>query len=238
MTYEPTPDVLAAALAHAAACQPNEACGVVIGGTFYVVPNKSTEHDAFLMDPAVLVQLENDFGAVEAYVHSHVFLNPTPSEADRAGCEKSERPWVIVSWPTAKHTVIEPCGWRAPLVGRQWAWGTHDCLGLIRDGMQEYAGITMPDFYREWMWWKNGGNMIVELFAESGFVKIPIDAPWRQCDVAGMQIRAPVVNHLGLFVEPEFLIHQMMGRMSVKDVFGGFYRDVTVLHLRHENLID
>jgi proteasome lid subunit RPN8/RPN11 len=235
--FVPTDTIIAAALAHAATCQPLEACGAVIAGTFYPVPNRSTEHDAFVMEPSSLLALEKDVGPIEAYVHSHVYLNPQASDADRAGCERTGLPWLIVAWPSGRHAVIEPVGWRAPLVGRKWAWGTHDCLGLIRDGMQDYAGVTMPDYHREWMWWKNGGNMIMELFTECGFIKIPVTDPWQHCDVAGMQIRSPVVNHLGLFVEPDHLLHQMMGRNSVRDIYGGFYKDVTVLHLRHESLM-
>jgi cell wall-associated NlpC family hydrolase len=143
----------------------------------------------------------------------------------------------IVSWPLGSHAVIEPCGWRAPLVGRKWAWGTHDCFGLVRDGIKDHAGIDIPDFGRDWMWWERGGDIIASQVAEAGFV--PVDGEWRHCDVIGMRIwPAKVVNHLGLFLAPDVMLHQLFGRNSVREVYGGVYAMATVLHLRHRQLLE
>jgi len=235
MTFRPTPKQIEAAMRWAAECQPMEGCGVIAAGRFIPVDNTATEHDTFVMDMRRFCEIDSKT-RVEAVVHSHVYVAPRPSDGDRAMCEKTGLPWLIVSWPEEIFTVIEPCGWKAPVVGRQWAWGSHDCLGCIRDGFLEQTGIELPDFPREWLWWAKGGNDIEEQFAGAGFVRLAQDVLPRHCDVFGMQIAAPVVNHLGLFLEPDLMLHQMMGRPSVREVYGGYYRKATVLHLRHREL--
>jgi hypothetical protein len=56
--------------------------------------------------------------------------------------------------------------------------------------------------------------------------------------VFGMQIGAPVVNHLGIFLEPDILLHQLEDKLSVREIYGGVYQRATVLHLRHERMLD
>lgn len=236
MTWAPSETVLAAAQAHAAACQPIESCGVVADGSFRPVPNKATQHDTFVMDMRCYLAIERAAQDVEAIVHSHVYGPPLASDADRAMCEVVGKPWLIVSWPTGQHAVIEPCGFRAPLVGRKWAWGTHDCFGLLRDGFFEYTGILLPDFNRDWLWWERGENIIADQFEDAGFVAV--DDAWRHCDVICMRIwPSKVVNHVGLFLAPDVILHQLMGRNSVREVYGGVYLSATMLHLRHRDLL-
>lgn len=235
MTFQPTEEQITAALAHAAECKPLEACGVIADGKYWPLENKATEHDTFVMDRAGYCRVSSAH-EIQAIVHSHVYLPPSPSDGDRAMCEKLGLPWVIVSWPLGTHRVIEPCGYRAPLVGRKWAWGSHDCFGLIRDGFENETGILIPDFPRDWMWWKQGGNIIAEQFEQAGFVRLPPGTRARNADVFGMRIESKVVNHLGLFIEPQSILHQLMGRPSARDTYGGFYQQVTELHLRHRAL--
>jgi proteasome lid subunit RPN8/RPN11 len=236
VSWQPSPEILAAALAHAEACQPLESCGVVAGGEFVPIDNNATHIDAFNMDMRAYCRVEAE-RPVEAIVHSHVYGQPAASDADRAMCEAVGKPWLIVAWPLGTHSVIEPCGFRAPLVGRKWAHGSHDCFGLLRDAMKDYAGIDLPNFGRDWMWWDNGENIIESQFAEAGFVRV--DDDWRHCDAIGMQIwPSKVVNHCGLFIAPDVMLHQLLGRASVREVYGGVYQMATVLHLRHRQLLE
>lgn len=237
MTWQPAQAIIDQALEHAAAVQPLEACGVVADGIFHAVPNNATDWDAFVMDmPAYLAIAKEK--KIEAIVHSHVYAPPKPSDGDRAGCENTGLPWLIVAWPTGAHQVIEPSGWRAPLVGRKWAWGTHDCFGTMRDGFAEYAGVTIPDFPREWLWWERGQNIIEDQFEQAGFVKAG-DSIWRHCDVAAMRIPpSKVINHVGLFIHPDMILHQLLGRNSVREIYGGIWQMATVLHLRHRDFLE
>jgi len=233
--FEPSPTILAAALEHANACAPREGCGAVVAGQFVPIHNRATDYDSFVMDGHDYVTASRQ-GRIEAIVHSHVDLPPLASVADRAFCEKLGLPWLIVSWPSGDYAVLEPCGAKAPLVGRQWAWGSQDCLAIIRDGLAEYAGITVPDYAREWEFWRKGDDPIGDNIGAAGFVALPNGTPPKHCDVFGMRISAPVVNHLALFLQPDRILHQMAGRLSVRETYFGVWRDLTVLHLRHRKL--
>jgi proteasome lid subunit RPN8/RPN11 len=214
--------------------QPREMCGVIVeGGGFIQIPNRATDVDTFVMDRHAFAQVSRT-AKIIAIVHSHVFLPPIASEADRAMCEKLGLPWVIVSWPTGARRIIEPSGWMAPLVGREWGWGSQDCYGLLRDAYKSMANVDVPDFTRDWMWWESGQDIITENFQAAGFFRV--DEKPKHLDVLIMQIHAPVPNHCAIFMEPDAILHHLMGRKSVREVYGGFYQRSTVLHLRHESL--
>lgn len=237
--FTPSEDQVAAALAHAAESQPRESCGVIAGGQYRRLRNAAEEHDTFAIDMREYHEVEKTVGVIEAVVHSHVYLPPIASEGDRASCERTGKPWLIVAWPTEQWAVIEPTGWKAPLIGRQWAWGTQDCWCLVRDGFEQYAGIRLPDFDSGgWEWWLKGGDLIAEHFRAGGFVQLPQDSTPQHCDIFGMRIHAPVLNHLGLFLAPDVLLHQVMGQMSQRVVYGGTYAKMTELHLRHERFME
>jgi cell wall-associated NlpC family hydrolase len=188
------------------------------------------------MDLRAFLALKVEHGEPEAIVHSHIYAPPIPSDADLTACESTGVPWLIVNFPLGAWRVIEPCGYKAPLIGRQWAWGVLDCYSVVRDGLRDLGGIDMPDFDREWKFWERGANTIEDNLAAAGLVKVAGD--WRDLDVIGMRIRAPVTNHLGLFLKPDVILHQMMGRYSVREVYGGVYAMATTLHLRHQSLME
>lgn len=234
MSWVPTREQIDDALAHAELCQPLESCGLIADGRYYALTNTATEFDAFVMDSRGYAQIAKSMN-VEAIVHSHVWLPPTPSDGDRAMCEKLGKPWLIVSWPTGKIDVLEPSGYIAPLEGREWAWGSNDCFGLIRDAFYTETGIWLKDYNRDWLWWKNGEDLIAAQFHEAGFRRMPQGSDPKHCDIFGMQLHSRVVNHLGIFFEPDIILHQLMGQNSTKEVYGGVYLKATVLHLRHQS---
>lgn len=239
LMFEPTKDHLDYAFAWGHHCVPCESCAVIADGEFFPIKNLITDRsDAFLMDPVEYAKVSSEH-KIDAIVHSHLLAPPAASDHDRACCENLGLPFVIISMALGTHTVIEPCGFRAPLVGRQWGYGTHDCFSLIRDALHDYGGIDIPDFSRvDWMWWKKGGNIITDQFRDAGFRRLPQGAKPQHLDVFGMQIGAPVVNHLGIFLEPDILLHQLEDKLSVRAIYGGVYQKATVLHLRHERMLD
>jgi proteasome lid subunit RPN8/RPN11 len=225
---------IAAALRHAGECAPAECCGVIAGGIYVPLVNLATQYDSFVMDMRGYMDIARR-ETIAAIVHSHVNCPPDPSEADRAMCEKLGIPWLIVSWPSGRYAVLSPSGWRAPLIGRQWVWKCQDCLSLVRDALWANAGLSIPDFERDWNWWKDGGDLIAWHFREAGFIELPAGTPPQHCDVFGMQMPgSPVVNHLALFLAPDLILHQLMGQLSRRQLYDGFFQKATRLHLRHE----
>lgn len=237
MTYQPSKDVIDAALELAYKCQPMESCGVVVAdGTFIPVANLATEEGHFIMDGRSFCKIDDERN-VRAIVHSHVAFPPIASDTDRVMCEKSGLPWVIVTWPSGHWNVIEPTGYTAPLVGREWAWGSHDCYGLIRDGFRTYTGIELPDYRRDWLFWRRGEDIITSRISANGFHQLPLGSPPRHCDIFGLSINSDVINHLALFLEPDRILHQLYRQLSVRELYAGPWVENTRLHLRHERFL-
>lgn len=224
--------------AHAAAAAPREACGVLIvaGGELAWRPCRNaavTPLQHFVIDAAELAAAEDD-GELVAIVHSHVGRPPAPSQADRAGCEASGLPWLIVNHPLGTHALVGPCGWRAPLVGREFCYGVHDCYAIVRDHYLEACGITLADYPRDWQWWLQGGDLYRDNFAAEGFVAVCDGL--RPHDLLLMQVASPVPNHAAVYLGDGLILHHVQGRLSSRDVYGGYWRKHTVLQLRHRTL--
>jgi proteasome lid subunit RPN8/RPN11 len=215
---------------------PHEACGLLIieKGREVFVPCKNISDlpkDSFTIDPVDFANAE-DRGEIVRIIHSHCFLSPRPSEADKVSCEASGVPWSIVSVPNGDWFHFEPVGYKAPLVGRTWAHGTLDCYSLIRDYYLEILKIEIPDFERRHEWWMKGDNLYLENFAKAGFYEIPA-SDIRQHDVVLMQIMSPVINHGAIFIGEDKILHHIHRRLSSREVFGGYFKKHTVKVLRH-----
>jgi proteasome lid subunit RPN8/RPN11 len=228
---------IAAALAHAGECQPRESCGLIAGGNYVRLRNIETGFDAFALDMREFHQAARQ-RPVEAIVHSHVLCGPMASEADRAACDRIGLPFLIVSWPSGRWTLIEPQQRRAPLVGRRWQWQVHDCFTLVRDALDAYGGIRIPDYDRAWGFWERGEDPVGQAIAGSNFVILAPASQPQHLDVIGMRFRSPVINHLGIFLAPDRLLHQLMGQLSVRDSYSGFFQKITALHLRHARFLE
>lgn len=224
---------LPAAMAHAALCQPLEACGVLSGDEFIPVANLFDKPNWFTMDMRGYCRIAKA-RKIDAIVHSHVHLPPIAGEADRSMCEQTGLPWVIISWPTGRYCIIEPTGERESLVGREWEWGVNDCFSLAREGFRYYTGIDVPQFDREWEFWAKGIDLIGSQADDAGFIKLPLGTPPQHCDVFGMQVKSDIVNHLALFLHPDQILHQLLGRLSVRELYDGTLQGLTKLHLRHK----
>lgn len=225
--------VVDAVLAHASDCHPLECCGVVAGGAYRRLTNLSARPGHFVMDMRGYIRIARR-ERIETICHSHVGAGPAPSDLDRAGCEQTGLPWLIVSWPDGDHRRIEPNGWTPPLTGRPWQWGSQDCFGLVRDGLQHYAGIAIPDIVREWGFWDRH-DLIDEQFAAAGFRETEEEP--RHLDVLAMRVGSRnFPNHLGLFLEPGIVLHQLLGRPSVRQPYDDTLQRLTVRRFRHEAL--
>lgn len=176
-----------------------------------------------------------DVGEVLCIVHSHPNLPPIPSEADRTMCELTGLPWLIVNWPTGVIHEFGPDGYKAPLIGRPFCHGVHDCYTLIRDYYLDKLGIELPDFARDDEWWTKGGNLYLENFETAGFVRVPIE-DIRPHDVLLMQIGAPVPNHGAVYIGNSRVLHHPMNHLSGEAIYGGYWQKCTTHCLRHGRL--
>ncbi|WP_020201861.1 C40 family peptidase [Cupriavidus sp. WS] len=222
---------------HAARDYPREACGLVVvvrGRERYVPCRNSASGTEHFILPAEDYAAAEDLGEVVAVVHSHPDYPAAPSEADLVSCEASGLSWHILSWPADDLRTIQPSGYQAPLVGRTFAHGVLDCYTLVRDWYQRERGIVLKDFPRHDEWWNQGEDLYLQHYAEAGFERISQDQPERPGDVILMQLRAKVANHAAVYLGDGLMLHHLHGRLSSRDVYGGYWQEITRCVLRYQ----
>ena len=232
------PKTFANIKAHAEVEFPRECCGLITirKGKEKYLPcrNISPGTEQFSMHPEDYAKAE-DQGSITMIVHSHPNGLPSPSQADRVGCEASGLPWLIIGFPSLETYEFAPTGYQAPLIGRVFSHGVLDCYSLIRDWYQQKLNIELPDFERENEWWLKGQDLYRENFKKAGFHVID-ESQIRKHDVILMQLGSNKVNHGAVLIDRDIILHHPMNRLSGREVFGGFWRKNAVLYLHHKDV--
>lgn len=225
--------------AHAAEVYPSECCGVIVNKEYIPCRNISDHKDQFEIHHEDLVKAE-DLGEIQAYVHSHPNASARASEIDLIQIELHQKPWVICAYPDVEFQVYEPCGYKAPLVGRNYIHGIQDCYSIVRDFYERELGITLIDFERKDAWWESKENKSLYLdgFGEAGFVEV---GDMQYGDVLLCRVgRTEHVNHAVIWlgdqtelkseqtescVGSSIILHHPYGRKSVREVFGSQWQE-------------
>lgn len=245
---------------HLISAYPMEGCGLLLeNGDYFPCDNLSvTPLESFRIGAEQFAEAE-EISPVIGVVHSHPNWSSLPSDGDRVSCENLGLKWHIYSinknsdGQTVRdgYSVLEPSGWRAPLVGRTFTHGTLDCLQVVLDYYLYEKGIDLGKYDREDDWWNNGGDLYRELLPKAGFVKLdgdPSSIKYEEGDVVLMQVRSPVPNHAGVYLvngtlksqpelypTPDSILHHMYGRSSNREVFGGYWLKCAVSVWRLQN---
>lgn len=225
---------------------PNEACGLIIQvgkkSIAIACPNTATEPLNRFRIAAVDYAECSKQGKVIGVWHTHTNESPEPSEADRAMCEGSGVSWYIVGimkvdgeFQFDGPITIDPSGYQTPYLGRPYVYGIHDCYTLACDYYIREFGIEMRrDYPRIEEWWSKGHNFFVENFANEGFVQL-INQDVEVGDIFLLQISSVVPSHIAIYLGDDVILHHCSGRLSKRDVFGGYWAKHAVVHLRHES---
>lgn len=223
---------------HAESQVPNECCGLAIiehGILKYIPCNNLLSGNQFLIDPKDYTAAE-DRGDIVGVCHSHVNCSPKPSIVDLASCESSKLPWIIVNYPAKLVETITPSGYKVPIIGRPYYYGSLDCFTIIRDYYKETCNIEINDYFRDVEWWLKGGNMYEDNFANEGFVEVPL-SDIKIHDAILMKLNSEVSNHAAIYIGNNQIIHHRTNKLSSRDVYGGYWRKNTSKVLRHKSLL-
>lgn len=208
---------------------PKEACAFIVDGCLYPVPNLSlTPETTFRVDAIHRLQAQGS-GRVEAFLHSHPYkLEDSPfswspewaTTADMTSWIADNIPWGIVS---TDGEGLSPILWyddsmeaMAPLEGREFVSGKHDCYSLVRDYYRAELGIHIPNFARGMDWWYRGENLYEDNFRLAGFTEIPM-AEATVNDSLLMKLVGSTISHSAVIVGTNEILHHCIKRLSGRD---------------------
>ncbi|WP_151981587.1 C40 family peptidase [Acinetobacter guerrae] len=234
-----------------AECYPFEMCGVVVDGDFIQLENTSSDpQNHFEISPEQLAKIE-DRGEIQAYVHSHPDGTATASPLDKHQIELHGKPWIICSFPDTDIQLHEPCGYKAPLIGRNYYHGWQDCYSLVRDFYERELNIALPDFDRDDNWWesKDHASLYLENYKSAGFYEVD------QAQYGDMLVckvgRTEHPNHAVIWLgnqwqlkseqaEPAIgntlILHHPYNQSSKREIYGQNWAERTVMILRHKDM--
>ncbi len=221
---------------------PTEACGLILKDHSFVPCDNVADdvYNHFEIDTYDFMKHEGD---VLAVVHSHPDGEDSPSKADIASQIATNIPFGIAVVRNGWNGKLWFWGDGIPkvdLVGRQFRHGPTgsdnkgDCFALIRDYYRDVLGIKINEYPRDRHWWQNGEDMYEEYFEREGFVVIdPGDV--KEHDAFLMCINSDVVNHAGIYVGDNLILHHLANRLSKHDPLGRWPKMITKW-VRHRDL--
>jgi proteasome lid subunit RPN8/RPN11 len=244
-------NALESAKSHARECYPEESCGLIVAGVYEPCVNiaaPKADHTGqpscnctlctFRIDPKVALK---HAGKIDMVVHSHPDGPLWPSETDTQQQQASGYAWGMIALDEDRISDAVVWGGNtppAPVIGRSFLHFISDCYTLIKDvyalghdALAEqgvdwpFEPIMLPDFIREDSWWETDADLYDQNPFEIGFREIREDEA-RPGDVFLLSIRSEKMNHAGLLLENDLILHHLPGRPSRREPVGIWARQV------------
>lgn len=193
---------------HALECYPEECVGIIVDGKYKRLKNthaNPTESGSF--DESVFVKYQ-----VQALIHSHPNSGNQPSLAD---CDAWRKLKVVFGIIATDGEAVSEIRWLdennpAPLVGREFIYGHHDCGSIVRDWYWLERGIRIPDFARDHDW-KPGEahkDLYSQIVDKAGFYEVD-RRDLQEGDVLLMRIAGPHMHHAAVYVGNNKILQQL-----------------------------
>lgn len=245
-------------ISHALDCYPAECCGVIVNDNYIPCTNTATDNEQFSLCPKDFAKAEN-MGEIQAIVHSHPDGGVLPSDLDKLQIELHGVAWVIVAVSKQDYAdeptfgIYEPCGYRPPLLGRNYIHGVQDCYAIVRDFYSREFVIELPDFERIDAWWEDESHepLYENNFKAAGFFEVDKDNI-QYGDILLCRVgRTHHVNHALIWlgdngvlksettppcVGNTLILHHPYGRQSVREIYGKGWADRVAMVVRHRQL--
>lgn len=253
------------AKAHARAAFPKESCGLVVKGAYIACENARLPADthiegdencgcqlcSFEIRAEVIAEHGDD---IEMIIHSHPNGPFYPSKVDMEGQIATGVPWAIITLDDERisddHVMWGDSLPIAPLVGRVFMHGVHDCFSLVRDAFRlgtegleaqgitgwPYPPVTFPVAPRQDGWWNGTDDLYDENWAKHGFVEID-STEAKPGDVCLMKIRSDKNNHAAVLVGEGTILHHLPARLSRREPAGLWGRQAS-RWIRYQGALD
>ncbi|HBB3821977.1 TPA: phage tail protein [Escherichia coli] len=232
---------------------PNEACGFLVrtnGDKYRFMEARNVSENpqnTFVMHVDDIMAAE-DAGDVIAIWHSHTDESAEASDADRAGCETTEVPWMILAirknvegdapFHFSEMNVITPDGFEMPYLGRPYVFGVFDCWMLCRDYLKREFNVELnPNAHLHIPSWYTGDNDILDQnYRNEGLVRLAPGTEPQRGDVFFIQY-GKMPDHCAVYIGDGMILHHQIDRLSCHAYYGGMYQKHTTHHLRHRDLL-
>ena len=221
---------------------PNECCGFIIldhrtkkARTYPCDNIAESPRVEFAIDPKKFIEAEKE-GEIIGYYHSHTLVDEQFSEADKVNAEALALPmWVYSTW-TNKFNFYTPSNYKTPLLGRVFQWGILDCWTLVVDYYKQTLNITLENN------WLRNSHLDVEQhdYFTKNYENVGLVAhteELKEHDVLFMKCNSKIVNHCGVYLGNQILLHHPGYKLSQRTLYGSYWKKITHLKLRHKNLI-
>ncbi|EBC2961008.1 phage tail protein [Salmonella enterica subsp. enterica serovar Oranienburg] len=232
---------------------PNEACGFLVrtnGDKYRFMEARNVSENpqnTFVMHVDDIMAAE-DAGEVVAIWHSHTDEPADASDADRAGCEATEVPWMILAirknvdgnanFHFSEMNVITPDGFEMPYLGRPYVFGVFDCWMLCRDYLKREFNVELnPNAHLHIPSWYTGDNDILDQnYRNEGLVRLAPGTEPQRGDIFFIQY-GKMPDHCAVYIGDDMILHHQIDRLSCRAYYGGMYQKHTTHHLRHRDLL-
>jgi proteasome lid subunit RPN8/RPN11 len=222
---------------HALSVFPHESCGMLFPEPASALkavftPNVAPDSlRAFEIAPSAF--LSGLRGGVVALFHSHPTTGPEFSTADKKLAESTGLPLWLYCVKTDSFHCYKPTGEKDSLYDRAFELGSHDCAGLVIDYYQQNLALNLESFRRVMEHVNGGWKELIPYMKRNNLFKVT--SP-KEGDIILMTLgRASYVNHCGVYLEGNRLLHQLINRRSGAVVYGGYWKSVTAHILRHKS---